>query len=235
VWIGFANQEVRLDQDGDGVPLALDCNDANPDVSRLSSTEPTAPSPDDPVPPDTDAPGATAETGSPDTDTDEVAGAGLSCGATIVEALSVSCSEDDARPVCADDEGHTRPSSLGVLPCRHPGFTDRLVEVGSIQNVHRLEVDTPTDVLVVVDIDPDPGSGVTPAGELHPYAALVANRGRTCSQEACALGTPLLDSGALPDQPFTVSFTAQPGEPWYLIVSGPSGWYTLDVRCGEAE
>ena len=252
VWISTDREAERLDQDADGVPLPVDCNDADAGVSTLSSSLPTGAGPDDPVAPDTGSPGRppdTSDTGGtghtgelggppPDRPSDTTpSGTSLSCDSSILEALNITCDDADPRLICADREpgDYRADSTLDVLPCRHPGFTDRLVQVGSLQNIHRLEVSEPVDVVVTVGFDSSIFQDGTSQFETHPYAAVLANEGRACSEATCALGTPLLDAQEVPEEPVTVSFTALPGSPWYVVVSGSSGSYSLDVRCGEAE
>ncbi len=226
IWISSERETERLDQDSDGVPLPVDCNDADPATSTLTPTGGFPPEgPEEPAP--------TGDTAGP-----PAQGTGLACGDSAAGVFDLGCEPDDPRPVCSDVEPgpYEGVALLDVLPCRHPGLTDQLVQVGEHQGIHRVEVSEPTDVQVFLTIDPTVSPDAGASTELHPYAALFANRGRSCSEATCALGTPLLDAGVVAStDPYVVAFTAVPGEPWYVVASGPSGSYRLDVRCGEAE
>ena len=185
VWID-TEEEKRGDNDGDGWPFALDCNDERDDVGAFSEAE---------------------------------VAAELACGDRIEAVLG-------ARDL------------LGFAQCMHPTLLDDLVVMSEAEALYAFRADAPTDVALTLD---------TTSLELTPSALgdngdvpLIANRGAVCSVDRCETALPPAPAAWLesardlrPPWTPTLHLRAEPGDLWYVVVSGaPGSTYGLSVDCG---
>jgi hypothetical protein len=186
-WID--DEDGRLDQDGDGIPVELDCNDEDPEFSVLG--------------------GWAGE---------------LHCGDSV--ELDIRAGMDELR----------------YINCEHPEQSEDLVWLGGLEQVFRLIIDTPTDVVMTLStssfllpVDPRDTNGI----------GMLAFPERVCELQDCVVALPPAPEAYSQEVPLedreswqpSLFFHAVPGEPWHIVVSGGRGEepspYRLDVVCGS--
>lgn len=130
---------------------------------------------------------------------------------------------------------------LRFTQCLHPSLAGDLVVLRRFEVAWLFVAQEPQQVLVTLDAseliaEPSDEPVALRRQEDNGDVALLANRGLRCGTERCEVALPAAPAAwkdeQLVDWSSTVSFQAEAGEPWVVVVSGDAGAYHLDVACG---